>query len=306
MKIEKPTNKRERVLLAALIACSLYIYVGIYFSWQIYVRGNITENTKKIVRVFPFPAGRAGTTFIPLSRYLRDYFAIVRYIETTGTGQQYAELKLEQDVMNRLIDAAIVERIAQRNGLRVTRDEIEAAYNQAATEEKEPVERILEQYYGFTPEDYKVWIEETLLKSKVVNTIPQKREIRQILYFTEPAATEATIKDKEEQAKKALEEIKNGAKFEDIAKRDSNDLSTRDSGGLLGLITRGNTNSPVIDKAFEDAAFSAPLNEPIGPVKSSRGWHLILVTKEEGSVQASPDELINQERQSVSISNWLP
>lgn len=304
--IDKPGNKRERILLVALIVCSLYIYVGLGFAWNIYLRGSLTENTKKIVKVFPFPAGRVGTTFIPLSRYLRDYFAIARYIEATGTGEQYAQLKLEQDVMDRLVEASVIERIAHRNNIKVTREEVDAAYNQAATEEQEPVERVLDQYFGFTPEDYKVWIAETLLKEKVINTIPQKREIYQILFFTEPGATDATVKDKEEQAKKALEEIKNGAKFEDVAKKDSNDLSTRDNGGLLGLVSRGGSRTPIIDKAFEEAAFNAPLNEVIGPIRSSRGWHLIKVTKQEGAEPVSPGELIDNEKAKLTISNWLP
>jgi parvulin-like peptidyl-prolyl isomerase len=41
----------------------------------------------------------------------------------------------------------------------------------------------------------------------------------------------------------------------------------------------------MMDQAFEDAAFKAPLNSVTGPVKTAFGYHLIMVTevKEEGA-----------------------
>ena len=60
--------------------------------------------------------------------------------------------------------------------------------------------------------------------------------------------------------------------FEQAAREQSVDESNKAQGGDLGWFGRGRMVSE-----FEDAAFSAPLNTVIGPIKSQFGWHLIRV-----------------------------
>jgi hypothetical protein len=72
-------------------------------------------------------------------------------------------------------------------------------------------------------------------------------------------------------------EIKSGkVKFADDAKAHSDDDSTKDKGGDLGIFIRG--TSP-FGKEFESAAFSAKVDQVTDPVKSQQGYHIILVTK---------------------------
>ena len=63
-----------------------------------------------------------------------------------------------------------------------------------------------------------------------------------------------------------------GAKFEDLAKAESDDVGSGDQGGDLGGITKGQTVPE-----FEAAAFSQPVGQLGDPVKSQFGYHLILV-----------------------------
>lgn len=64
-----------------------------------------------------------------------------------------------------------------------------------------------------------------------------------------------------------------GAKFDELAKADSDDTGTGARGGDLGTFGRGQM-VPV----FETAAFAAKPGELSEPVKSPFGYHLILVT----------------------------
>ena len=77
--------------------------------------------------------------------------------------------------------------------------------------------------------------------------------------------------DKEAQdVKKKIEE---GEKFARAAKRFSSCPSS-ENGGDLGFFGQGQ-----MVPEFETAAFAAPLNKVVGPVKTQFGYHLIMVTE---------------------------
>jgi peptidyl-prolyl cis-trans isomerase D len=75
-------------------------------------------------------------------------------------------------------------------------------------------------------------------------------------------------------ARELRDEIEKGTPFADVARQESADTVTAKNGGDLGTFGRGE-----MDKAFEDAAFSLPLNTVSQPVLTSFGYHLIEVTK---------------------------
>ncbi len=76
----------------------------------------------------------------------------------------------------------------------------------------------------------------------------------------------------EEQARQLKEEIKNGVDFVDVAEQHSLCPSSTE-GGDLGQFGRG-----MMVPEFDEAVFSAPINEVQGPVKTQFGYHLLEVT----------------------------
>lgn len=78
---------------------------------------------------------------------------------------------------------------------------------------------------------------------------------------------EALAKTKEIKAK-----LEAGAKFEDVAKAESDDTGSGENGGDLGSITHGATVPE-----FEEAAFSQPVGKVGDPVKTQFGYHLLVV-----------------------------
>lgn len=78
--------------------------------------------------------------------------------------------------------------------------------------------------------------------------------------------------DTEEKAEKIAEEIEDGKKFEEIAKKESIDKGTGAKGGDLGWFTEER-----MVPEFSEAAFKLDAGETSDPVKTSFGWHIIQV-----------------------------
>lgn len=103
----------------------------------------------------------------------------------------------------------------------------------------------------------------------------------------------------EEEAKKALDEIKAGADFAEVAKTYSID-GTKDNGGDLGWMGLEDQNW---DKDFLKAAFTlTQVGEISAPVQTQFGYHLIQLV---GRAVNPVDETKYQEMKYVKFTNWL-
>ncbi len=77
-----------------------------------------------------------------------------------------------------------------------------------------------------------------------------------------------------QQAAAALAAVKHGTPFAVEAKKVSIDVATKNQGGALTSVTRGEE-----EQALDTAIFSAPLNTLQGPVKTPFGYYVFKVTK---------------------------
>ncbi|MBF0310105.1 MAG: SurA N-terminal domain-containing protein [Magnetococcales bacterium] len=98
---------------------------------------------------------------------------------------------------------------------------------------------------------------------------PPARHLRHILL-----PVDATSGGEQAVLEKALalaKGIAGGQSFEEVARKESRDVSAA-SGGLLGLVSPGS-----MPPEFEKVAFSLPLGQVSEPVRTEAGWHLIRV-----------------------------
>ena len=79
----------------------------------------------------------------------------------------------------------------------------------------------------------------------------------------------------EEIAQEALDKIESGDAWDDIALEYSEDQNSRESSGDLGWNTQDDLVRIFGQMGF--IAFSAPINEVIGPIESQYGWHLLRI-----------------------------
>ncbi len=107
--------------------------------------------------------------------------------------------------------------------------------------------------------------------------VPETVTVHHILIKTPSPGPDGKVDQKAVDAARAkaediLKQLKAGANFEALAKKYSEDPGSKDKGGLIGPIRRGQTVPE-----FEKAAFNANKGELVGPVKTSFGFHIIRV-----------------------------
>ena len=108
--------------------------------------------------------------------------------------------------------------------------------------------------------------------------------------------TEAAQKAAEDKARDLLKQLRGGADFAELARKNSGDPGSARQGGDLGYFSRG-----MMVGAFEEKAFSMKKGEISEPVKSPYGYHIIKLTDikagETQSFDEVRDDLIKRYRQ---------
>lgn len=100
-------------------------------------------------------------------------------------------------------------------------------------------------------------LEDEFAARKAEFDVPERRELKQMLFADEAAA------------KTALAAIEGGKSFDDVAKETPGQSPERTS---LGEVTRGETIPEIAEAAF---ASGAAAGKTIGPVRTPFGWHLV-------------------------------
>ena len=98
----------------------------------------------------------------------------------------------------------------------------------------------------------------------------------------------------EQKIDKVIEELKNGADFEELAKTQSDDESSRKNGGDLEFIYKG-----IFDSSFDEAASKLKLGEISGKIRTRFGFHVIKL------IEKKPAEIAPFEEMKSGIQKYL-
>lgn len=110
--------------------------------------------------------------------------------------------------------------------------------------------------------------------------------------FVEIKAQHMLLKSKD-MAKSLHKRLLAGESFDELAKKYSEDETTKANAGNLGYFTKG-----VMVQEFEDAAFMLGKDEVSEPVKTAYGWHIIRVLdKRQISYDDSKDRIMKMIRE---------
>src|SRR3989454_4637221 len=117
--------------------------------------------------------------------------------------------------------------------------------------------------------------------------VPNRVHAQHILLMT-VGKTDAEVEEIRKKAEDILNQVKKGAKFEDLAKKSSEDPGTKDKGGDLGWLVQGQTVPE-----FEKVAFSLQKAQTPDFVKTQYGFHSIMVLDKE-TTRTKPFEEVKE------------
>jgi len=121
---------------------------------------------------------------------------------------------------------------------------------------QQPTQQEIQQYYNAHQSEY---------------ATPEQAKSRHILIKVAPGADAKTDAAAKAKAEAILKQIQGGANFADLAKKNSDDPGSKDSGGELGFAQRGH-----MVPEFDNAIFTQKIGDT-KIVKSQYGYHIIQV-----------------------------
>ena len=139
---------------------------------------------------------------------------------------------------------------------------------------------LLRQRVSATDEELRAYYNDHLDQYRIQN----RARVSHILFRT-IGKTEAEVQEIRKKAEEVLQKAKRGAKFEELAKQNSED-TTKDKGGDLGWVVQGQTVPE-----FERTAFSLPKGAISDLVETQYGLHIIKVVDREMARTQSFEEV---------------
>jgi peptidyl-prolyl cis-trans isomerase C len=231
-------------------------------------------------------------------------------------------LQIERQVILEMIRLEVVRQEAERVGVRVGERELTQRIQQIRAQFPGDAEyRQALQQNNLTEESLREQLEAQLVAEALVPRVAaaapateeeiraaygtgaafEEIKVRHILFLVQ-GTDEAAARNK---AEAALAQLNRGADFATIARQQSEDPGSKESGGDLGTVTR----EAQFDETFKNAAFALKAGQTSGLVRTQFGFHIIRVdarsAKTLEEVRAQLAQQINDTKGQQSFQQWL-
>lgn len=222
-----------------------------------------------------------------------------------------------QQALESLIVDKIIYLEAEKQNIKISQEDIDKEIEQIIAQygDEEAFTQTMEMY-GYSLEDVKKDIEMNLKIEALLEPDISISEQEMKDYFEENKETFAVgeqvkashiLVESKETAEEVKEKLSAGEDYAEMAKEYSIDTTTKEQGGALGFIKKGETVSE-----FENAAFSLEVGSISEPVKTASGYHIIKVEEkkeaEEANYEESKDqikEILFDEKIPTVFNTWI-
>ncbi len=272
MSKQKKAEKRIKIqtIIKAffILAIGYIVAIGtvLYFSPE-------TEN--RIVRVtasiIPYPSAVSNSLFITTERLQDQLAGAKRFYENqdfsqigmrvdfgTEDGKKRLLIK-EKNILNKLIDDAIIEKEAKKRGIIISQELIDQEVDRKMKEygTGDYLKNNLEKLYGWSIDDF---------KKNIV-----KPDLYQEKVFADMRKNDVSLEEARKKINQAKDDISGGMSFSDTAKKYSQGESAK-NGGALGWFS-ANQMLPEVARVI----FNLEKNNQSEIIESAIGFHIILV-----------------------------
>ncbi len=231
--------------------------------------------------------------------------------------------KIRQNIVNRLVEEELIRQEVQRQGIQVTKEEVDAEFERYKGRFKSE-----EQFNNFlkhgrtSVEEIRARLERSVALNKLLTKIgalsitdedirkayesgikmytePEQVHAQHILVKVAENAPDADVQAAKKKAAEAMKRLKKGEDFAAVAKEMSDDAVSREKGGDLGFFRRG-----VMVPKFEEAAFAMKPGEMTKePVRTPFGFHIIKVLERKAERVKPLEEVRDQIVESLKNRN---
>ncbi len=225
-----PLQHSKNRIIAITTALIVTAVIGFftYCTLALYRFQSTSGFLYRVTQVVPFPIARTGGSFVSYESYLFEVRHYTHYYESqlklnfdSPEGkQQLAAFK--KQALDKVVNDAYVKKLAAEHDVSVTDQQINdqitnlRAQNRLGNSDK-VFEDVLRDYWGWSTDDFKRSLRDQILAQNVV------------------AALDTGTQDR---AKQALAELKSGADFAEVAKKYSDDTTSKPNGGDIGVVER--------------------------------------------------------------------
>lgn len=212
---------------------------------------------------------------------------------TTAEGQELLD-EARREVLEGMVDAALIEQGGAALGVALSDEEVEAQLvgdieaggGQAAFEE-------WLQVTGQTRDDYKEMLRQSMLAQRVMGVVTAD-----VPTEAEQVHARHIMVETEEIGREILAALQDGADFVSLAREHSVDQATRDNGGDLGWFPRG-----LVAPELENAAFALQPGQVSDLIPLGEGYHIVQVVEREVAHPLSLE--MQMDLQLATFEGWL-
>lgn len=291
MSLTTNSSKKGFTYLPQVLVFILIIAVGGFWLWRVYGGDWVVQvNGVKISEQVLESEVTSAESMLKLQG-----------VDLEGEQGEMMLGLLRQQVLNQMIDRALLNHAAQSCGIEVEQEALEQQImlSQMQVGGAENYQKMLQEQ-GMTEAEYRDSLEEMMLLQELqtyvtMDVTVEEEEIRksyeeqkELLVYPERVNVGHILVETEDEAREVITELNQGADFKELALEKSIDPSVAENKGVLGDITK---ESPLVQE-FIDEAFSLSSGEfSQEPVKSEYGYHVIWNFEKKEPSQASYDEV---------------
>ncbi|MDR3125776.1 MAG: peptidylprolyl isomerase [Candidatus Nomurabacteria bacterium] len=276
-KFKYPMQQARHIILvtASVVAVAATVGFIIISWWQLYTAQTTSNFYYTATKIIPLAVAEVDSEPVNYGGYLRRVRASIHYLEdqenrnfsTEDGKRELAHIKRVN--LDEAEKSAFATKIARANNLTVTNDEIQVNINATLNSQDGGViserafENSLWRYYGWSLDDYRQIVRERLILRKAAFVTDDKAKLR---------------------INNVKSQLDSGADFAEVARAESDDETTKTSGGDVGVININNVD----DNGLIDAAKRLGVGQVSGIINGVDAYYIIkLVGKNDTGIQYS-------------------